>query len=119
MPKNADEASPSRGATPELTVAKHALRDWIDAELTSGAYRTSPDIEAAAFAADLNARLRDQKASPIRGWSDNGLLIVATSFPIACGSDDSLYGWAWDGTGWRRAITHETLDYTPDRYRPL
>jgi len=110
-------ADPSRGARPALTAAKHELRDWIEAELVRGSYRD--DIDAGAFAAGINAKLKAAKIpAGLRAWSDNGVLIVVTSFDIVCGTDDSIYGWSWDGKAWRRVIEHEITDYTPEHYNP-
>jgi hypothetical protein len=113
-------SDPSRGARPALTTAKHQLRDWIEAELTSGEYRNSADIKANAFAATINGKLKAAGigTGPVQVWSDSGVLVVVTSFSIVCGTDDSLSGWSWDGKSWRRAIEHEITDYTPDHYRP-
>jgi hypothetical protein len=111
---------PSRGARPALTTAKHQLRDWIEAELTGSAYGSSPNIDADAFAAVVNGKLKAAgiHTRPVQMWSNGGVLIAVTSFAIVCGSDDSIYGWNWDGKAWRRVITHEITDYAPDRYKP-
>ena len=111
---------PSRGAGPALTTAKHQLRDWIETELTSGDYRESPDIKADAFAAKINSDLKAAgiRTRPVQMWGATGVLVVVTSFDIVCGTDDSIYGWSWDGKAWRRAIEHEITDYTPDHYQP-
>ena len=111
---------PSRGARPALTTAKHQLRDWVEAELTGGPYAQAPGIDADEFAARINGELKAAGVSvrPVQMWSHDGVLIAVTSFPIVCGSDDSIYGWNWDGTAWRRVIEHEITDYTPDRYKP-
>ncbi len=112
-----DSDEPARGARPALTTAKHQLRDWIDAELTGSTYRD--DIRASAFADALNSKLKAAKVPVgVRAWSDKGVLIVVTSFGIICGTDDSIYGWSWDGRAWRRVIEHEITDYTPDHYNP-
>jgi hypothetical protein len=110
----------SRGARPALTTAKHELRDWIEAELTGGAYGNSPNIDADAFAALVNGKIKAAgiHMRPVQIWSNGGVLIAVTSFNIVCGSDDSIYGWSWDGEAWRRVIAHEVTDYAPDRYKP-
>ncbi len=113
-------SDPSRGARPALNTAKHQLRDWIEAELTGGAYGASPNIDADAFAASVNGKLKAAgvHTRPVQMWSTDGVLIAVTSFDIVCGSDDSIYGWNWDGKVWRRVIEHEITDYAPDRYKP-
>lgn len=112
---NSDE--PARGARPALTAAKHQLRDWIEIELTGGSYRD--DIQASTFAGLVNSKLKAAKVpAGVQAWSDKGVLIVVTSFGIICGTDDSIYGWSWDGKAWRRVIEHEITDYTKDHYNP-
>jgi hypothetical protein len=113
-------ADPSRGARPALTAAKHELRDWIEGELTGGAYAHAPNIDADAFASLINSQIKAAgiNTRPVQMWSNSGVLIAVTSFNIECGSDDSIYGWSWDGKAWRRVITHEITDYAPDRYKP-
>ena len=110
-------SDPSRGARPALTTAKHQLRDFLDTALSGADARTS-DIDADAFAARLNDQLRTAGVPPMQMWRQGGALIAVTSFPIICGSDDSIYGWNWNGQAWQRVIEHEATDYTPGRYQP-
>jgi hypothetical protein len=113
-------SDPARGARPALTTAKHQLRDWIEAELTGGVYSNSPNIDPDAFAALVNDKIKAVgiHTRPVQMWSNGGVLIAVTSFNIVCGSDDSIYGWNWDGKAWRPVIEHEITDYAPDRYKP-
>jgi hypothetical protein len=114
-------SGPYRGATPELTVAKRQLRDWIDAELQSESKEHNANVSAKEFAARLNGKLHQaniQGVRDIRAWSYSRLLAVVTSFPIACGLDESFYAWAWTGHQWKRVVGHETNDYEGGHYSP-
>jgi hypothetical protein len=120
-PREAPEDDPSRGARPELTIAKHALRDWIEAFLP----RTDPGAEtvtAADIAARLNKELSDAGISGIRElriWRRDTTIIAITSFEIQCGFDDSVYGWTETQSGWKRVFSYERNDYNPEKYIPV
>jgi hypothetical protein len=125
---HADEHRETRGATPELTVAKHQLRDWIESRLSRFAQNGDED----KLARDLADRLReaDLFCEPrcrmsILGFLDNvrigrerEFLIVRTSVGIWCGYDDSAYVYRWAANRWRRVWESEQDIYAPKRYLP-
>src|SRR5260370_41361081 len=89
------ESGESRGATPQLTVAKHQLRDWVESRLTALAQRG----DEGEFERKLNSEFREtglfcdspgQEPCPDRILSgfledlkirrNTGFLIVQTGF---------------------------------------
>ncbi len=71
---HADEHRETRGATPELTMAKHQLRDWIESRLIGFAQNGDEDM----LARELADRLRESELScetrcrmSILGFLDN------------------------------------------------
>jgi hypothetical protein len=117
----------TRGATPVLTVAKHQLRDWIEARLAK-----FPEAgDAAAVAAEFHAGLSDAKlfcdtcfpsflgyVDDVQVNRDQGFLIVRTSVGIWCGYDDSAYVYQWSDGRWRRIWQNEQNVYTSQSYLP-
>ena len=116
-----------RGATPELTTAKHQLRDWIESRLEG----LKSDGDAAYFAGGINnalvaAQLPDSvdeqnflgtiRAVQLR--RAGGLLILTTSVGILCGEDDSDYAYQWSDGHWKRSWESEQNDYAPNKYVP-
>ncbi|HEY7338444.1 MAG TPA: hypothetical protein VH639_26395 [Bryobacteraceae bacterium] len=120
------------GGLPELTLAKHQLRDWIEVRLAS--FRE--DGDEGALSNDLlsgitNAKLfcddpADCTATSI-GFLDQvqinreqGFLIVMTAVGtgIRCGYDYSAYVYEWSENNWRRVWENEQDDYTEGAYRP-
>jgi len=80
-----------RSATPELTVAKHQLRDWIESRL--GSLRdlehletTSTEINEALKGVSVNDSKDDQNLlgslGDVRFSSEGGLLIITTAVGI-------------------------------------
>jgi hypothetical protein len=124
----------TRGATEQLTVAKHQLRDWIESQLTP--LRSPGEVEA--LANRLNDELRQAKLTyefkPAVNiepgfWTETGyigevrlqlsdFLVVRTSVGIHCGEDDSGYIYEWTGERWRRRWQSEQNDYAEERYVP-
>lgn len=122
-----------RGATPELTVTKHALRDWVESRLATLTQRG----DVAEFERQLNSELRDAgafcgeaTAQPCPEWTGPGFLghlklrrsgvflIVQTAVGIECGDDESAYVYGWSGEGWRRVWETEQNTYTEKGYQP-
>jgi len=126
-----DEHRPTFGATPELTTAKHQLRDWVESRLTG--LTENPDIRAFAEtlhttlggAGLLCADLNDECDWNFLGYVDDvrvsragEFLVVVTAMGIWCGFDESAYVYAWEGQQWRRVWEHEQNSYTQQDYRP-
>lgn len=115
------------GATPELTVAKHQLRDWIESRL--GSLRDLEHLEAAS--ARIN---EDLKAVSVTGSKDDqnlmgsvgdvrfsnkeGFLIVTTGVGILCQYDESAYAYKRIEDRWQRTWESEQADYSPGTYAP-
>ena len=125
----------SRDATPQLTVAKHQLRDWIESKLAGLGERG----DEAALVRELNAALSKEKllcffstaGSPlcpdeswvgflneIRGRREGNNLIIETAVGIQCGFDESAYIYEWTDGHWQRRWESEQNDYAKDRYKP-
>ena len=124
-----------RGATPQLTITKHQLRDWVESRLIALPERGDEgDLER-----KLNAELREARLScglavtdqqPCPGWTNLGylealklrrsgvFLILQTGVGIACGFDESAYIYSWSGEGWKRVWQTEQNDYTEKAYNP-
>jgi hypothetical protein len=124
-----------RGATPQLTVAKHLLRDWVESRLRA----LSQSGDEGAFERKLNAELGEAKLFCDEGTADRqacpdwtflgylndlkfrrsgSFLILQTSVGIDCGADESAYLYSWNGEGWRRVWQTEQNTYTKDAYNP-
>jgi len=119
------------GATAELTVAKHQVRDWVESRLAG----TNDAVDVRAFAGTLHTALsgaglfcndlNDECDWNFLGYVDDvrvsrtgGFLAVVTAIGIYCGFDESAYVYAWDGQQWRRVWEHERTTYTPAEYLP-
>ncbi len=115
------------GGTPELTVAKHQLRDWIESQLPS-----LKDVnQIKPFSQKINDAL---KAVNVGGSGDgfgkygslgevefnteSGRLIVTTSVGIECQYDNSVYVYERDNSRWQRILESEQNDYSPESYAP-
>jgi hypothetical protein len=125
----------TREATPQLTVAKHQLRDWVESRLAGFAERD----DEGALERRLNAELRGAnlscgedapKEAQCPDWSftgfleelkvrrDGAFLIVQTGAGIECGYDESAYLYSWSGSSWRWVWQNEQNDYAEKAYRP-
>ena len=112
---------------PELTVAKHQLRDWIESQLGS-----LKDVgEAQVLAANINAALKAVAFQDVGDYpkqlgslgdvtlnSDSGVLIITTAFGIVCQDDVSAYGYKRIGGRWQRVWESEQHDHSPEKYAP-
>jgi hypothetical protein len=131
MREEPNASRPTRGATAELTTAKHQHRDWIESLLT----RFPQNGDDAALSAQIHNGLRDAKLfcndynlecyPSNRGFvdeavvsRDRGFLIIQTAIGIFCGYDYSAYLYRWTDNGWRRFFETEQTTYTEDGYRP-
>ena len=120
----------TRGATPQLTVVKHQLRDWIEFHLST-LPRTGKEK---ALAEELHAGLRDAELfcndeslcfpsslgflDDIQVSRDDEFLMFQTAVGIWCGYDYSAYVYQWIGSGWRRVWQSEQDAYTEKEYLP-
>jgi hypothetical protein len=129
-----EEKNDVRGATPQLTVVKHQLRDWIESRLTQLPQRG----DAEAFVRPLNTELHaaglvceyEPGKLPCPEWYDmgfiedvriqpnTGFLIVQTGVGIECGYDESAYMYRWSGEGWNRVWQSEQNTYIKGKYFP-
>jgi hypothetical protein len=116
----------TRGATADLTVVKHQLRDWFEQRLATFDPAGNEDVINREFQ-DALAGLRcpDGCATtalgfvdPVRVRRDGEFLTVQTSVGIGCGYDDSAYVYQWNGRAWARVFETEQNVYTRTHYRP-
>lgn len=133
MRGRASGTAETRGASPQLTIAKHKLRDWVESRLAA---LKSRDDEA-AFAGALNSELRNaglicgqEPGRPCPDWTSlgflekltlhrsGGFLIIQTSLGIECGFDESAYIFSWSENRWRRVWQNEQNDYQEGKYKP-
>ena len=117
--------SPAPG--PELTVAKHQLRDWIETQLDSlkdldGEKALSDHIDAALKTVGVASASDDQNLlgslGGVRFSNESGMLIVTTGVGILCQYDESVYGYKRVDSHWRRVWETEQNDYSPGKYAP-
>jgi len=115
------------GARPELTLAKHQLRDWIETQLGS-----LKDLALAdTLAVQINKALASVSASnsaddqnllgalgEVRLSHESGLLIVTTGIGIICQYDESAYAYKRVNGRWQRIWESEQNDYSPNKYAP-
>ena len=126
----------TRGASPETTRVKHALRDWIESRLTP--LRQTNEEVVLAF--QLNAELRKSglscsdlpESSEVRcpeqtliGFvgdlslrRSGEFLVVETAVGIDCGNDESAYIYEWRDDRWQRIWESEQNEYTKEKYLP-
>ncbi|MGB7761899.1 MAG: hypothetical protein WBL61_18845 [Bryobacteraceae bacterium] len=115
------------GGRPELTIAKHQLRDWIETQLAS----LKNDGDVKAFAERINQSLKpvgvagsadDQNLlgslGEVRINREEGMLIVTAAVGILCQNDESAYGYKLVDGRWRRVWESEQNDYVPNKYNP-
>ncbi len=119
-------------ATPEVTLAKHQLRDWIESRLA-----TFPaNGDDLTLAADLHAGLRDAQLfcdddseclptamgflDEVQVNRERDFLTIQTAVGVGiwCGYDYSAYVFEWTGGAWRRVFESEQNDYRKGKYLP-
>ena len=121
-----------RGGVPEMTTAKHQLRDWIEARLAS----FPQNGDEAALLNDLSDAIGNVKLfcddpgdclsnalgflDQIQINRDHGFLVVTTAVGtgIRCGYDYSAYVYAWQAGKWQRAWDNEQDNYAEGAYHP-
>jgi hypothetical protein len=124
-----------RGATPELTEAKHQLRDWVESRLAQFPEHGGEAVYAGALNEELH------KAGLICGWDatdsilcpdwyqqgfvrmisltrSSGFLELKTGAGIECGYDDSTYLYKWSANRWQRVWENEQNTYLEKQYKP-
>jgi hypothetical protein len=125
----------SRGATPQFTIVKHQLRDWVESRLTS----LSRGDDEGEFERRLNSEIGAAKLTcgestaglePCPDWTlvgflkrlkihrDGVFLILRTGVGIECGFDESAYIYSWSDEGWRRVWQNEQDTYVENAYKP-
>ena len=121
-----------RGAIPEVTLAKHQIREWIEAHLA--AFPQNGD--AAALGEFFHNGLRDAKlfcdndadclptalgfVDEIQITRQGQFLISETAVGtgIRCGYDYSAYIYQWKDSKWQRIWENEQDDYSTNAYFP-
>jgi hypothetical protein len=108
------------GGGPKLTLAKHQLRDWIEAQLG----RIEKEGDEAKASERINKALEKVSVAPPKDsqnlfgsigdvdlkW-ESGLLIVITRVGIVCEQDESVYGYKRINGKWQRIWESEQNDY--------
>jgi hypothetical protein len=127
--RTSEPVSP-RGATAQLTVAKHQLRDWVESHFSAFPH----DGDEGALGREINVELSQanlfcddgcgERRSSLGYLHDitfrraGSFLILKTALGIQCGSDDSAYLYSWSTEGWRRVWQTEQNEYTEKAYKP-
>jgi hypothetical protein len=120
------------GAVPEVTVAKHEIRDWIESRLASFPENGDEAMLANDFQTGIsNAKLFCDDQSDCLPTSlgfldviqvnrDHGFLMITTAVGIGirCGYDDSAYVYEWKANKWQRIWESEQNDYSEAAYQP-
>jgi hypothetical protein len=115
------------GVRPELTVAKHQLRDWIEVQLGSlkdggNEKALSEKINEALKTVQVTDSADDQNLlgslGEVRFSTESGLLIVTTAVGILCQHDESAYVYKLVNGRWQRIWESEQNDYSPKKYAP-
>lgn len=131
------DATAPRGATPQLTIVKHELRDWMESRLATLPERGDVgELERRLNSELLEAGLfcDEAKGPPCGDFASLGsllgylgdlklqrsgvFLIAQTAVGIQCGFDESAYVYGWSGERWRRVWQTEQDTYTEKAYRP-
>ena len=121
-----------RGGLPELTLAKHQVRDWIEFRLASfpekgDAARLTSDLLSGLEGAHLFCDDPSDCVATSIGFLDqilvnreHGLLSITTAVGtgVRCGYDYSAYLYEWAGGNWRRIWENEQNDYSETIYHP-
>jgi hypothetical protein len=120
----------TRGATADLTVAKHQLRDWVEQRLAAlgesakvagnddALARRFGDALSGLFCPDGCVNTALGFVDQVRLRRDGEFLVMQTSLGISCGYDDSAYVYEWQGKRWNRIFETEQDVYTKTGYHP-
>ena len=122
----------TKGAIPDVTVAKHQIRDWIETRL-AGFPRNGNGADLSNYFHEAINKAKlfcddDDDCLPtalgfldeIEVTRDHGYLIVKTAVGVGiwCGYDNSAYIYEWKDSKWQRAWENEQDDYSKDAYHP-
>jgi len=121
-----------RGGVPEVTVAKHELRDWIEASLATFPRNGDTAALTETFHTGLSAAKlfcdNDSDCFPtafgfldeiqIERQGDFLVAQTAVGVGIRCGYDYSAYIYRWMGGKWQRIWENEQNDYSANAYLP-
>jgi hypothetical protein len=126
-----DEHRQTRGAAEDLTVAKHQLRDWVEARLGTFAETGDTGALAQEFRDKVNAahlyclEESDDCFENSLGYLDDievnregEFLIVKTAVGIFCAFDYSAYVYVWKSGRWQRVWENEQNTYSEKDYAP-
>src|SRR2546421_5307580 len=112
---NYDDHRQTKGAAPELTIAKHQLREWVESQLAIFSQTGDPrdfaqHLRDQVDAAQLYCVDEDQDCfenalgflDDIEVTREGEFLIVKTAVGLFCGWDYSAYVYAWRSGKWDR-----------------
>jgi hypothetical protein len=117
----------TNGASPELTVAKHQLRDWIETQLApldnavdekALSDRINHELSAVNVAGEKDDQNLLGSLDEVRISRESGPLIITTGVGILCQYDDSAYGYKLVNRRWQRIWESEQNDYSSKKYAP-
>lgn len=128
----ANDHQQQRGGIPQITVAKHELRDWIESRLANFPHNG----DTAALAETFHKGLRDAglfcdndsdcfptafgflDEIQIQRRGDFLIAETAVGMGVRCGYDYSGYIYQWNNGRWRRIWENEQNDYSTASYFP-
>jgi hypothetical protein len=128
---HAEENRATRGATPQLTVVKHQLRDWVESRLAQFPEQGDPGSLSEMLKEELRPTDLFCENFAVQCWPstlgfiddvqvrrERGFLVIQTAVGISCGYDESVYLYSWNGAKWQRIWVHEQNTYTEKEYLP-
>lgn len=118
-----------RGATPQLSVAKHLLRDWVEMRLSAmpqpldehtAMLQLNGELSAAGvFCGECDGGNNIGFVDKIRLLRRSGFLVLITGVGIQmCSFDESVYVYDLTKEGWHRVWQNEQTDYKKEAYKP-
>lgn len=126
----------SRGATPQFTLIKHQLRDYLESRLSTFKWNGRWVPDPAVFQEQLNGELEHGGLTcsyadhscpgqsllgylePITVEIQRNILVVKAGIGILCGFDESAYAYELGDNGWHRIWQSEQDDYREKKYLP-
>jgi len=130
--QNPNQPLPVRGASPQFTTIKHALRDLIESRMAkldaNGVHGLQDEVNAELIAAGLVCDYDKRPCpeltqrgylEPIKVRVEHGYIIVQTGVGVDnCGFDESAYAYDLADNGWRRFWETEQTNYTEEGFKP-